>query len=604
MKKVKLTFAVILATLFVLAGTSIGFGVSSAKAQTVPSPASISISPSWTSITDGESQQFSATALDQSGSPLATQPTFTWSTFNPGLGSINQNGLFTPLTNGQMTIYVKSGGVIGTANITVTPATNPIIKSVIVSPINPNVGFGGTLQLTATALDQNWTALATQPNFSWSLNNTAIATIDPGSGLFTALSSGTVIATAATTNTGAATWSGTTSITIQNAPPVLTKINVTPQNPTINSGTTQQFSAETLDQYGQFINSAVIWSSDNTGVGTVDSINGLVTGIAPGNTNVTATSGAISGSASFTVQSAPPVATTIKISPSESNISVGSTQKFSAAILDQYGNPISAAISWTSSDNSVGTIESSGLFTAIGAGNAVITASSGTVSGKASANVAAIVNVAPKSVVSPEGPITIEGISVTNLTNNSATINWTTPTESTGSVVFGTKTTKNKKTKVTSIYRGKTIADSKTGAIHSVKLSGLKKNTKYFFKIDGNDASGSATSAIQSFKVLKNVPTIQVGSSELPNLTIGNITANSATISWTTSSDTTGSLDLSTNKKKLKIVSSDSNVGKNHSIALSGLRRNKKYYFNIVIQKNDGSNDLFSATLSFKTLKI
>ena len=76
-----------------------------------------------------------------------------------------------------------------------------------------------------------------------------------------------------------------------------------------------------------------------------------------------------------------PVLTTITVSPATASVVVGNTQSFTASPKDQFGNPIAAIVTWSSSNTSVGTITSSGLFTAIAPGMTAITATSGNVSG-------------------------------------------------------------------------------------------------------------------------------------------------------------------------------------------------------------------------------
>jgi len=77
------------------------------------------------------------------------------------------------------------------------------------------------------------------------------------------------------------------TITVYYSLPVLTTINLTPADMNLTTGTTGQLSAETLDQFGAPIPAVLTWSSDNEGVATVDSA-GLVTAVAPGAANITA----------------------------------------------------------------------------------------------------------------------------------------------------------------------------------------------------------------------------------------------------------------------------------------------------------------------------
>ncbi len=83
----------------------------------------------------------------------------------------------------------------------------------------------------------------------------------------------------------------------------------------------------------------------------------------------------------------PPV--TIKVSPETVSVVVGDTQTFTAVT-----NPITATVTWSSSNTVVGTIDSTGRFTALAAGNTTITASSGSVS-----HTATVIVAPPESVV-------------------------------------------------------------------------------------------------------------------------------------------------------------------------------------------------------------
>jgi hypothetical protein len=81
-----------------------------------------------------------------------------------------------------------------------------------------------------------------------------------------------------------------------------------------------------------------------------------------------------------------PVLTTVTISPLNPSVVEGTTKQFTATTLDQNNAPIGATLSWSSSNTSVGTINSAGLFTAVAAGTTTITvtATNGTVTKTAS----------------------------------------------------------------------------------------------------------------------------------------------------------------------------------------------------------------------------
>ena len=63
----------------------------------------------------------------------------------------------------------------------------------------------------------------------------------------------------------------------------------------------------------------------------------------------------------------------VVVSPSEVSLDVGGTQQFSAQLI-QGGVQRKAAFTWSSSDPGVATVSSAGLVTAVGGGDATITA--------------------------------------------------------------------------------------------------------------------------------------------------------------------------------------------------------------------------------------
>jgi PGF-pre-PGF domain-containing protein len=90
----------------------------------------------------------------------------------------------------------------------------------------------------------------------------------------------------------------------------------------------------------------------------------------------------------YAIESAAPVLTNITVIPSSTTIAIGKTQLFTASGIDQYGDPVeNITYSWTIDNETVGTINSTGLFTAVTEGNATITASSGGALGNATVTV-------------------------------------------------------------------------------------------------------------------------------------------------------------------------------------------------------------------------
>ena len=164
---------------------------------------------------------------------------------------------------------------------------------------------------------------------------------------------------------------------------------VTPTTATVQAGNTVQFAVVGFDQFDTPMTGITfLWASSDPTIATVNALNGeglntgIATGIAAGKATImVSANGKTAPPVYLTVTPAPPVLTTIGISPTNATIEVGSTQSFSATGSDQFGAPISLpSVVWECA-STVATIGSSGVATAVSAGSAQITATAGGVTG-------------------------------------------------------------------------------------------------------------------------------------------------------------------------------------------------------------------------------
>jgi endoglucanase Acf2 len=156
----------------------------------------------------------------------------------------------------------------------------------------------------------------------------------------------------------------------------LTSITVTSPAITVVPGGTLQMTATGFDQYGAATAATVTWT---VSAGGTISASGLFTaGATNGTYTVTAKSGTITGTKVIRVGAAP-VLTTIQVTPANALVEKGGTTQYAAATLDQYNDPITAAVTWSVSGG--GSINSSGLFTSNAFGNFTVTATSGSKTG-------------------------------------------------------------------------------------------------------------------------------------------------------------------------------------------------------------------------------
>ena len=131
---------------------------------------------------------FTATAIGRNGIPL-TVSEFAWSSSNPAVATVDENGLVTPLTTGTVEIRA-SADKIGRATLVVRPATMTITitPSVDTIFIGSTVAARDTVRLVATARDLTG-GLVGGLDYEWSSSSPAVATVDQ-TGLVRALGAG------------------------------------------------------------------------------------------------------------------------------------------------------------------------------------------------------------------------------------------------------------------------------------------------------------------------------------------------------------------------------------------------------------------------------
>ena len=143
---------------------------------------SISVSPASANLPLNGTQAFTATARDQFGDALSSQPSFTW-TKTSGIGGIDSSGLYTaPGTTGSATIRATASGISGSASITVNNTVPTVATAASASP-SPVTGTSSALSVLGADdggeanLIYTWVATAkpsgSTPLFSANGNNAA-----------------------------------------------------------------------------------------------------------------------------------------------------------------------------------------------------------------------------------------------------------------------------------------------------------------------------------------------------------------------------------------------------------------------------------------------
>ena len=293
--------------------------------------------------------------------------------------------------------------------------TGPEIESVTVALTTSKSTVGQTLSAVATLRDESGLSVTGQP-ITWSLSNPAVASIT-GTGnnaQITTLAAGATVVTA--TSAGL---SGGAALTVDPAASVpVASTSVELAASSLNPGQTTQATATTRDASNAVLTGrAVSWSSSNSAVATVSG-SGLISAIAVGTAQITATSEGRSGSATLTVTSGPPAppapVASVAVALSSASITVGQTTNATATLRDASGNTLSGrAISWSSSNAGIASVNSSGVVTAVSAGSANVVATSEGQTGSAALTVTAPPPAPVASVtVSPASPSVQVGLTV------------------------------------------------------------------------------------------------------------------------------------------------------------------------------------------------
>lgn len=169
---------------------------------------------------------------------------------------------------------------------------------------------------------------------------------------------------------------------------VVTTVEVEPGTATLTVGDTVRLVAKVKDQNGAALGGKVAtWSSSATSVATV-ATSGTVTGVSVGSATITATVDGREGRAILTLQPPPLVVTTVEVGPAANTLSLGDTVRLTATIKDQNGAVMTGKTpTWTSGAPAVVTVSTAGLLTAVGPGNATVSAVVDGKTGNASVNV-------------------------------------------------------------------------------------------------------------------------------------------------------------------------------------------------------------------------
>ncbi|MDQ6611482.1 MAG: Ig-like domain-containing protein, partial [Gemmatimonadota bacterium] len=326
--------------------------------------ATVAVSLASTTVTTGQTVQATAVLKDAANNTLVGR-IVVWTSSNTAVATVNSStGLVTASSTGSTNIVATSEGKSNFATLSVTIVP---VATVVVTLTPGTIDAVSTSQASAVVKDAAGNVLTGRAVF-WSSSNNAVATVNSSTGLITAVAAGTATITAASE-----TKSASKDLSVTPAPVATVAVTLNPPGTTPSQ--TSQATALLKDANGNTLTGrGISWLSSNTNVATVNSSTGLITAVAVGATDISATSETKTGTATFTVAAAPVATVTVTLTPS--TITTAQTSQGTAELKDAAGNTlVGRVVSWGTTNTGVATINSvTGLITPVAPGTTTISA--------------------------------------------------------------------------------------------------------------------------------------------------------------------------------------------------------------------------------------
>ena len=138
----------------------------------------------------------------------------------------------------------------------------------------------------------------------------------------------------------------------------------------VRLGKTFTFVVETRDENGNRVTGRrIAWSSLNPTIAAVDA-NGVVTGVALGNTTITARVDGVTAETQMVVQ---PSVTTVLLLPPTNTLAVGNSRTLTVALTDKDGQSVAGrSVVFSSSNQAIATVNAAGVVTGVSLGTVII----------------------------------------------------------------------------------------------------------------------------------------------------------------------------------------------------------------------------------------
>lgn len=229
-------------------------------------PATLRLSGDLGPITAGRSTQLSAIAYNACGDRLR-RADVRWSSLDPEIADVDQNGLVTTLAGGEARIVAEAG--VASAQVTVRVRVPDVTPAEVIVSGGSSVQVGGTLVLSAVVYNRYGEVLD-NAEVTWTTLDPAIATVADGT--VSGVAVGNVVVRA---NAGSVY--GDRAVAVYDPDAVESVVLSCPQSAAVAGANSVDCNAVAYNYLGQALSGTVFtWQSSNTAYATVDS-SGLVT---------------------------------------------------------------------------------------------------------------------------------------------------------------------------------------------------------------------------------------------------------------------------------------------------------------------------------------
>ena len=349
----------------------------------VVSVTGVTLNKTSTSIQVGGTETLTATVSPKD----AANKKVTWKSSNAAIASVDANGKVTGVKAGEATITVttEDGGKTATCKVTVSDKEIKV-TGVKLNKSETSLLVGGNETLTATVLPED----ATNQNVTWKSDKPEIATVD-ANGKVTAVKVGEATITVTTEDGGK---TATCKVTVKAATVAVTGVTLNKATLSLIAGASETLTATVAP--ADATNKKVTWKSSDAAVATVDT-NGKVTAVKAGEATITVTTEDGGKTATCKVTVKPNLVSEITLAALA--IYVGESKAVTATVKPD--DATNKALTWTSSDETVATVDATGKVTGKKIGTTTITATARDGSGVSGSCTVTVLSHVKKVTVTP-----------------------------------------------------------------------------------------------------------------------------------------------------------------------------------------------------------